>query len=319
MRVTNSMLTAQVILNLGRNLERFARIEEQLSSTRRINRPSDDPIGTVRVLEYRHQEIAIDQYQKDIQFGLSWLSTTDSALSAVNNLLIEAYDMVVNLSNDTIGDDQRDSLAGRVDAIIEQVLEAANRQVGDRYVFSGTLTDRPAIIASSSGVVFNGNSERIRTKINNGNYVDLNTLGIDTFTRAFTTLGKDFDLEPALTAATRITDLNAGLGIQQVPGLFKSKRVGIDVALGVYVLNIQKYAIIVASAVGGTGVIIYTLLALFNGTLAVSLLQNPVRLALDNSIWWLLFFLVVAGLGIVAQIQANRSFEAETYNRLSEV
>jgi hypothetical protein len=95
--------------------------------------------------------------------------------------------------------------------------------------------------------------------------------------------------------------------------------VGILVALAVYVLNIQKYAIIVATAVGGTGIIIYTFLVLFNGTLAVSLLENPVRLAIDQSFWWLLFFLVVAGLGIIAQIQANRSFEADTYNRLAEV
>jgi hypothetical protein len=95
--------------------------------------------------------------------------------------------------------------------------------------------------------------------------------------------------------------------------------VGVVVALVVYRFNIQKYAIIVASAVGGTGVIIYTFLVLFNGAIAVSLLNNPVRLALENSFWWLLFFLVVAGLGIVAQIQANRSFEVDTYNRLTEM
>jgi hypothetical protein len=95
--------------------------------------------------------------------------------------------------------------------------------------------------------------------------------------------------------------------------------VGIGVALGVYALNLQKYAIIVATAVGGTGIIIYTLLVLFNGAIAVSLFENPVQLALDASFWWLLFFLVVAGLGIVGQIQANRSFEADTYNRLSEM
>jgi hypothetical protein len=94
--------------------------------------------------------------------------------------------------------------------------------------------------------------------------------------------------------------------------------VGIVVALGVYALNLQKYAIIVATAVGGTGIIIYTLLALFDGALAVNLLENPVRLAIENSFWWLLFFLVVAGLGIVAQIRANRTFEIDTYNRLSE-
>ncbi len=42
-------------------------------------------------------------------------------------------------------------------------------------------------------------------------------------------------------------------------------------------------------------------------------------MAIDESFWWLLFFLVVAGLGIVAQIQANRTFEVDTYNRLSEI
>jgi hypothetical protein len=95
--------------------------------------------------------------------------------------------------------------------------------------------------------------------------------------------------------------------------------VGALVAFVVYRFNLQKYAIIVATAVGGTGLIIYTLLVLFNGAIAVSLLENPVELAIDNSFWWLLFFLVVAGLGVVAQIQANRSFEADAYNRLSEV
>jgi len=95
--------------------------------------------------------------------------------------------------------------------------------------------------------------------------------------------------------------------------------VGIAVALVVYYFNLQKYAIIIASAVAGTGVIIYTLLVLFNGGLAVSLLENPVRLAIQNSFWWLLFFLVVAVLGIVFQIQANRSFEIDSYNRWEEM
>lgn len=95
--------------------------------------------------------------------------------------------------------------------------------------------------------------------------------------------------------------------------------VGILVAAIVYLFNLQKYAIIVATAVGGTGVIIYTLLALFNGALAVSLLENPVRLAIENSFWWLLFFLVVAGLGIITQIRTSRTYVVDDYNRWSEV
>ncbi len=91
--------------------------------------------------------------------------------------------------------------------------------------------------------------------------------------------------------------------------------VGIAVALVVYYFNIQKYAIIVATAVGGTGLIIFTLLALFSGMGPIELMLDPVRRALDESFWWLLFFIVIAGLGIIGQVQSNRNFEIESYDR----
>lgn len=91
---------------------------------------------------------------------------------------------------------------------------------------------------------------------------------------------------------------------------------GIIVAAAVLILNIQKYAIIVISAMGGTGVIIFTLLAAFGGFTPQELLVGPVRLALQNSFWWLLFYLVLAVAGIAVQLLANRSFEIESYNRL---
>ena len=50
----------------------------------------------------------------------------------------------------------------------------------------------------------------------------------------------------------------------------------------------------------------------------LALLLNPVRLAIQNSFWWLLFFLVVAGAGIFVQIRASRAYEVEAYNRYGE-
>ncbi len=93
--------------------------------------------------------------------------------------------------------------------------------------------------------------------------------------------------------------------------------VGVVVALVVLRFNIQKYAIIIITAVGGTGAIIYTLLALFGDPNAAEMLLRPVSTAIQNSFWWFLFFIVVAGAGVIFQIRTNRQFEIDSYNRLA--
>ncbi len=94
---------------------------------------------------------------------------------------------------------------------------------------------------------------------------------------------------------------------------------GVALALAVLRFNVQKYALIVITALGGTAVIIFTLLALFGGGLSpLELLLNPVKTALQSSFLWLLFFIVVAGAGVAVQLMSGRSFEPESYNRLDE-
>lgn len=94
--------------------------------------------------------------------------------------------------------------------------------------------------------------------------------------------------------------------------------VGVIVAIAVLRFNIAKYAIIVITAFGGTGLIIYTFLAAFYGEALVSLVNNPVAVAVDRSWLWFLFFVIVAGTGIYFQLIANRSFEVDTYNRVAD-
>lgn len=91
----------------------------------------------------------------------------------------------------------------------------------------------------------------------------------------------------------------------------------VAVAAAVLYFNIQKYAVILITALGGTGVIVYTLLAAFGDPSLVELMFAPVLLALQDSFWWLLFFIVVAGTGVYVQILANKDFEAEAYNRMA--
>jgi hypothetical protein len=93
---------------------------------------------------------------------------------------------------------------------------------------------------------------------------------------------------------------------------------GVAVAVVVLFFNIQKYAIILITAMAGTSVIIFTLLAVTGNVAPEQLLLEPVRAAIQSSFWWLIFFVVLALIGIAAQLMANRSFEVESYNRMAE-
>ncbi len=91
--------------------------------------------------------------------------------------------------------------------------------------------------------------------------------------------------------------------------------VGVAVAIAVIVFNIQKYAVILITAFSGTGTTIFVLLAAFGNLSPAELLIAPVVRAIDDSWLWFLYFILVAAAGIFFQLQTNRDFEVEEYNR----
>ena len=91
--------------------------------------------------------------------------------------------------------------------------------------------------------------------------------------------------------------------------------VAVIVAFLVLRFNIQKYAVIVITALGGAGVIVFIMLAAFEGVLLTKILSNPVMTAISNNWLYLLLFAVVAIGGIVVQLRASPAYEVEEYNR----
>jgi hypothetical protein len=84
---------------------------------------------------------------------------------------------------------------------------------------------------------------------------------------------------------------------------------------GAVLLNVQKYVVIVATALLGAGVVVGTFLFLFGGLPPAELTQNPVRHVLQTSPFWLLVYLALAALGAAAQLVTTRRWEIDTYNR----
>ena len=95
MRVTNNMISNTVAFNTSRAIARFLDMQSQMSSGRRINQPSDDPVGTIKDLDYRAELAKNLQYRNAVDQGLNWMGTYENDLNDIGNMLSSARELAV--------------------------------------------------------------------------------------------------------------------------------------------------------------------------------------------------------------------------------
>ncbi len=152
MRVTNRLLYDQFVKDIGLSSEKLFKTSGQISSGKRIGKPSDDPLGLSRVLGYRTELSAFEQYQKSIDLADGWLSQTNSVINEVDDLLARASELAVQMASSTSTQSGRLGAAEEIRQIREMVLGLANSKYGNKYLFGGTMTqEAPFLSASVTG------------------------------------------------------------------------------------------------------------------------------------------------------------------------
>ncbi|HQH99644.1 MAG TPA: flagellar hook-associated protein FlgL [Deltaproteobacteria bacterium] len=140
MRVNNRFLYSQLVRELGMNTEKLFSLNSQITSGKRIQKPSDDPIGLSKVLINRTELNGINQFQRTIDLAKGWLSRMDSICIDVDDLLARASEIAVQQSSSTSTANTRASAAEEVRQLREMVLGHANSKYGNKYIFGGTDT-----------------------------------------------------------------------------------------------------------------------------------------------------------------------------------
>jgi flagellar hook-associated protein 3 FlgL len=137
-RITESSIHTRVLANLQRNLAQGAKIQDQLSSGKQLNRPSDSPAGTVSALQLRSESMTSQQYTRNAEDGLGWLGTLEDTLSSSSTLVNRARDLTVQgLNANSNGALANEALAAEIDQIREGLITQANTRYLDRPVFGG--------------------------------------------------------------------------------------------------------------------------------------------------------------------------------------
>lgn len=188
MRVTSSMLIGTALTNIQNNLEKLETYESQLTSGKRLSRPSDDPSGVGKALSLRASVATGEQHVRNMDAALDWLNATDVSLGAATSILQRARELAVQGSNDTLDAQQRSSLATEVQQLLEQMVAQGNSTFGGQRIFAGLLTSANPFTLGGSSVTYSGDSGAMLREIDVGTTLQVNVIGSTAFGGAFTAL-----------------------------------------------------------------------------------------------------------------------------------
>jgi flagellar hook-associated protein 3 FlgL len=140
MKISNRLLYSQVYSDISRSDEILFKLTGQISSGKRINKPSDDPLGLSSVLTSRTELNMYSQYGKSINYATGWLSRMESILQNTDDLLSRASELTVQAASATSTADTRIGAAEEIKQIRSEILSNSNSKYVDKFIFSGTQT-----------------------------------------------------------------------------------------------------------------------------------------------------------------------------------
>ncbi len=196
MRITNSMLTAQTLRDLQSNYAAMAKAQEQVSSGKRLNRPSDGPADTQAAIKLNQSLASMAQYLRNVGTAQGYTSAAETALSSAGDAIQRLKELSLQAANDTLSASDRQGILEEVQQLSDQLVSLANAKNGDDYLFSGQKTST-APYASATGA-YQGDGNPIGARISQGVTLQVNVTA-------------DTAFGPALAAASALAaDLGAG-------------------------------------------------------------------------------------------------------------
>ena len=144
-RVTQNTMYDKMTSQMQKSLAAYMESNEQGSSQKKINRPSDDPAGTYRVLVTRNDISATTQYQSNVDTAKGWLSLADNVLGTqLSNSLTSLKALAEQASTGTYSAENRRQIADQARQIFGQMLNLSNTQYEGNSIFAGQRYDRNA-------------------------------------------------------------------------------------------------------------------------------------------------------------------------------
>jgi len=142
LRVSTQMMYTQSLSYINNKLTTLTELNEQSSSQKRVNRPSDDAVASATILNLRTTLNSYDQYLENAATAKGWLTSSDSTLTQVSTLLTRAKGLAEQAATGTLGAENRKQIAYEMREIYEQLIALANTEYQNKSIYGGQVTDK---------------------------------------------------------------------------------------------------------------------------------------------------------------------------------
>ena len=198
MRVPNYASYLTYLRELQRNQQSYLDAQMKVTTGKRIQKPSDDPVAASDIVRLSGEQAEADQFTRNVDMARSRLSMTDSVLDNVEQML----QRVQGLAQSSLGNpSQATAYTTEIDGLRDQILSAANTTHGGRYIFGGTVLTAAPYSKSGTGVVsYAGNSIPMTLQVNRDTTLQIQLPGTDVFSGSVDVFQTLADLTTAIQA-----------------------------------------------------------------------------------------------------------------------
>ena len=159
LRISSSSAFDTSVANLQRRQQALSEAQIQLTSGKRVLRPSDDPAAAAQAERALAKMTRSDSQQRALDTAHSVMQLSESALGDAGGILQQARDLLVSAGNGSYGDAARKSIGDNLRSLRNDLLTVANRGDGNgRYLFGGQGSDGEPLKDAPGGVVYSGTS-----------------------------------------------------------------------------------------------------------------------------------------------------------------
>lgn len=185
MRISDQLLSNRYLSGVNNTKSSMQKIQQQILTQSKINKPSDSPSGTVKTMRIQNQIDSYDTYINNIDNGLALLQTTATSMEKIQDEVQSLSIMLTDINSAVIDNSKLNGFADKVDLAINSLLDLANTQFNNKYIFGGTdySAEPYGYNVAGTAVIQNvpSTAGELKIRINTNTIQKINTTGQELF------------------------------------------------------------------------------------------------------------------------------------------